>query len=168
MFSLVRSFVFFWKTEWTPFIGIFYLGLPGIHTTLGIKTGTEGFPVISPPRFFKWGGCDLLVFYLSTFHAQRRGASCQKKNNVINYAPPVFLAWYFVLAEETRNNISTNNKNNHCQQWIVIAHMPNPIFRLYMYYLMLLITSILQIGKQKKHSKKKELAWSNTTRGIRN
>lgn len=110
MFPVVRARVSFWKVEGTPFTGILYLGLPGVHTTLGIETGTEGFPVISPPRFFEWGSCDLLVFYLSIFHTQWCGASCQERSNEINCAPPLCPGWHFSLAEGTRKNITTKSQ----------------------------------------------------------
>ena len=90
--------------------GTVHLSLPGIYTALGIKTCKEGFPVISPPRLLKRGSGDLLVFYLSTFHTQRCGASCQEKSNVIIYTPPVLLVWYFVLQWRQIILLLSNNK----------------------------------------------------------
>ena len=90
--------------------GTFHLSLPGIYTALGIKTCEEGLPVISPPRLFKGGSGDLLVFYLSTFHTQRCGASWQEKSNVIIYTPLILLVLYFVLQQRQIILLLSNNK----------------------------------------------------------
>lgn len=116
MSPVVGAIVCFWKAREHHLYGCCHLGLPGIHTALGIQAGTGGLPVVSPPGLFKWGCSDLLVFYPSIFQAQWCGTSCQVESNVINYTAPIVPALHLQQRRQETPLPGTQQNNQNKEQ----------------------------------------------------
>lgn len=113
---VVVAIVCFWQAREHHLYGCCHLGLPGIHTALGIQAGTGGLPVVSPPGLFKWRCSDLLVFYPSIFQAQWCGTSCQVESNVINYTALIVPALHLQQRRQETPLPGTQQNNENKEQ----------------------------------------------------
>lgn len=116
MSPVVGAIVCFWKAREHHLYGCCHLGLPGIHTALGIQAGTGGLPVVSPPGLLKWGCSDLLVFYPSIFQAQWCGTSCQVESNAINYTALIVPALHLQQRRQETPLPGTQQNNQNKEQ----------------------------------------------------
>lgn len=98
-------------------VAVCHLGLPGVHTALGIQAGKGGLPVVSPPRLFKWRCSNLLVLNPSIFQAQWCGTSCQEESNKINYTALMIPALHFAT-QKAKKKFITSRKQQNKEQFI--------------------------------------------------